>query len=252
MCTVTVIPWQPNSAKQTPSTGFRLACNRDESRNRPLALPPQTRNYGSRRAILPIDPISDGTWIAVNDRGLVMTLLNVYEQQPGLGHAVRNPNWRSRGVIIPELLGADSALDAAKACGRLIAIEFPPFRLIIVDRSSIVEARSNGTELSFAQQPLRTNPVMFTSSGIGDQIVDGPRRKLFEEMFFDTVDFGATQDAFHRHSWPDRTHLSVCMSRPEAMTVSNTVVEVSSDRVRLRYVGAAPDQPVEKELTLVS
>ncbi len=43
------------------------------------------------------------------------------------------------------------------------------------------------------------------------------------------------QDALHRHRWPDRAHLSICMSRPEARTVSITCVEIDADQVRLHY-----------------
>src|SRR5262249_11399645 len=68
MCTVTVVP--------TPGA-VRLACNRDEQRTRPPALPPQVRRFGRRWAAFPVDPVGGGTWVAVNDTGLAMTVLNV-------------------------------------------------------------------------------------------------------------------------------------------------------------------------------
>ena len=83
MCTVTIITVDsaaqcaPDSGSAARGKGIRLACNRDELRTRPAALPPIIRTFGNRKAIMPVDPISNGTWIAVNDAGIAATLLNV-------------------------------------------------------------------------------------------------------------------------------------------------------------------------------
>jgi hypothetical protein len=61
MCTVTVIPL---------SFGIRVACNRDESRERPAAMSPELRIFGGNQALLPIDPTGGGTWIAASEAGL--------------------------------------------------------------------------------------------------------------------------------------------------------------------------------------
>ena len=55
----------------------------------------------------------------------------------------------------------------------------------------------------------------------------------------------AQQAAFHPHGWPDRPHLSVCMGRQDARTVSHTLVSLSPDQVALRYHPDAPDRPAE-------
>src|SRR5262249_13957501 len=72
MCTVSIV-----ALNEPGNRRLRLACNRDELRSRPAALPPLVRNCDERQAIMPIDPVSDGTWIAVNDAGIAATLLNV-------------------------------------------------------------------------------------------------------------------------------------------------------------------------------
>jgi len=85
-------------------------------------------------------------------------------------------------------------------------------------------------------------PHFFTSSGLGDSVVDGPRRELFGEMFPLDGDWEAAQRAFHRHSWADRPNLSVCMRRPDAATVSCTTVEVCAEHVSLAYTPGPPDR----------
>lgn len=231
MCTVTIIPH---------GAGIRLACNRDESRLRPAALPPRVVAVGHRRALLPIDPTSGGTWIAATDAGLVMTLMNVYPQPYVPGEP---PSPRSRGTIIPALLAAATLEDACALATSLAVGEFNAFRLVMADRLSAVEFYSAGAAISRKPTVALDRPVLFTSSGLGDALVDSPRRALFTEFFATRHDWCERQDAFHRHSWPDRPNLSVCMRRPEARTVSLTIVELDSSMVQMAYFAEAPDQP---------
>jgi len=249
MCTVTIIPLTADHP------GTRLACNRDEARRRPPALLPQVRAYGSRRAILPIDPISDGTWIAVNDAGLTLTLLNVYQPMensdppsiPSLAASTTPAAaHRSRGTIIPSLLHLS---DAEQVMTQMRALadpaHFPPFRLVAVDARKVVDAHGDGNRVHLKTTTRGNTPLLFTSSGLGDHIVEGPRRQLFAEYFAAGENWLVQQDAYHRHSWPDRRYLSVCMSREKARTVSFTVVKVTAETVTLDYHPEAPDMPAE-------
>jgi hypothetical protein len=43
------------------------------------------------------------------------------------------------------------------------------------------------------------------------------------------------QRVFHRHAWPARPEISVLMSRPDAATVSRTVLDVSDGAIRMHY-----------------
>lgn len=222
---------------------------------RPAALPPELRPFGARTAILPIDPSSGGTWIAANDAGLCLTLLNVNpyvreREQPGEPHYQRP---FSRGAIIPRLLEFDSAATALRCAAELNPLHFPPFRLVLIDERDIAAIRSDGQALEIdpSERYSGTPATMFTSSGLGDALVEPPRRALFNAMFRDSADPIRTQDQFHRHSWPDQRPLSVCMRREEARTVSHTVVELRPDQVLFRYVPDAPDvgaTPIERRL----
>lgn len=234
MCTVTVVP---------VGEMVRLACNRDELRWRPAALPPWVQHFGDRRAVLPIDPTSGGTWVAGNDAGLAMTLLNVNSEKACATTPVRP---LSRGTIIPALLHCDTPLAAAFSALDLNPARFAPFRLVLVNRREVVEVHSDGSRLRLVWRIRLTRPHLFTSSGLGDQMVEGMRRQLFSEYFDRPWDWLARQDAFHRHRWPDRPHLSVCMHREDARTVSHTVVSLGPDRVTLTYHPDAPDQPAER------
>jgi Transport and Golgi organisation 2 len=233
MCTVTVVP-----TRET----VRLACNRDELRSRRVALPPRILHFGQRRAILPLDPASGGTWVAVNDAGLTMTVLNV-NQEDSRKDTTDPP--RSRGTIILHLLHCDTLVSALSRAAALDPTLCASFRLVIADHKELAEFRSDGRRVWVVCHTAIAEPLFFTSSGLGDHLVEEPRRHLFADLFSRPGDLIAWQEVFHRHHWPERPHLSVCMRREEARTVSHTVVSLGRDRVTLTYHPDAPDQLTE-------
>lgn len=243
MCTVTVVPIARGSWREW--AGYRLACNRDEQRSRSAALPPESRTISGRRVRMPIDPASGGTWIAVRDDGLSAALLNV-NPAPAAGPvesgAGRAGQRHSRGLIVPWLMECASAGGAFERACRIAAGDYPPFRVVLSDRSGVYEVRSDGRSLQSTPLGRPERPILFTSSGLGDAVVEGPRRELFDRWFSeDAARWPSEQDAFHRHRWADRPHLSVCMSRSDARTVSHTVVEVAGrGEVSMVYHGQWP------------
>ena len=95
MCTVSIVSHRD---------GVRIMSNRDERFDRAPALEPRTGALGSRTAAMPIDPVGGGSWIGVNDAGLMAVVLNRY------GGPVRpmSAAATSRGAIVPLALACDS------------------------------------------------------------------------------------------------------------------------------------------------
>ena len=254
MCTVTIVPFRPAGAAEdnedepaSPALGHRLISNRDELRTRGRAEPPKQRVADGAPVLMPRDPDAGGTWIAVGEHGLVLTLLNVNPRE-----AVKPSGpapTRSRGHIIPMLAGCTSL---GFVQGRLEGIApsvFRPFRLIALLDGRVLEAKSDGARIHYTEMAA-DRPLFFTSSGLGDHIVEPPRRDLFEEMVLaaetapkapaDDARLLERQRAFHRHAWPERPHVSVCMAREDALTVSCTEVDVLSDRIVMRHLDGPP------------
>lgn len=176
-----------------------------------------------------------------------MALLNLHDA-PWAGEPGALPP-KSRGVIIPRLI-LEGDVESAVALGRreLRPADYQPFRLVATDGARIAVFASDGNALKVAVEDLGNQARLFTSSGLGDTVVDAPRRGLFNAMLESGDPALFPQDAFHRHSWPDRRDVSVCMERPEARTVSYTTVDVSTAKVVLRYLADSPDKdppPVE-------
>lgn len=101
---------------------WTVAANRDERCNRPSA-PPRIIEESGRRILMPQDLVYGGTWVGMNDRGLLVALTN--RDDPGEHHGDR-----SRGLLVREALQLKYADDVA-ALARDTAAQYkhlPPRR----------------------------------------------------------------------------------------------------------------------------
>lgn len=223
MCTVTIIRTR---------AGLRLVSARDEQHVRPRSVPPTIIDASGLRAIAPIDPQGGGTWIGVNARGWVVTLLN------------RNPPDRSRpaagspsrGRLVTAALSARGPEDVERALRSAADAGTSHFRLIATDGARLIDATHDGQTMNVRTNTLGETPVMFSSSGLGDENVEPARRALFERWFAHagTDLWPDLQDALHAHGWQGARHQSFNMLRGDAGTVSLTDARIEGPHVRLR------------------
>jgi hypothetical protein len=166
---------------------------------------------------------------------MVFALLNANPGPFVWPKTARDPGSQpSRGLIITALAPSESVSDALGRARRLNAARFRPFRLLLLDSQQLIELWPDGARLRH-RRALLQGPIMRTSSALGDVAVQAPRRALFRRMFNDTTHPCSVQDAFHEHQWPGAESISIRMERPDARTVSRTVVDVDHDRLRLSY-----------------
>jgi hypothetical protein len=186
---------------------------------------------GGRQAVYPLDPDGGGTWIGINDTGLVVALLNHYGDTPRRAPDPR----RSRGIIVRGVLGCATLGEATIAAASLDLARFAPFRLVMLQHREVSVATALPARMEIAGLTIRT-PLLFTSSGLGDARVAGPRQRLFERLVLHRRgDWLAGQSRFHVHQWPGRPELSVRMERGDALTVSRTIVDVGPRLRTMRY-----------------
>lgn len=108
-----------------------VAANRDELYQRP-AVAMTILRAGPPRVLGGRDAVAGGTWLAVNDRGLVAGLTN----QPSA--AGRDPAKRSRGELPLAFAGYPSAAEAiASVPGRLNPADYNPCWMLVADRHSL-------------------------------------------------------------------------------------------------------------------
>ncbi len=222
MCTLSFLPVQ---------TGFRLAMNRDEKRVRIAALPPERFFVGERGVIYPREP-SGGTWLAVNDAGVCLALINWHRIK-------KEPLERieSRGQVIPQLIGASSSVQVERKLRAVPLQNLRPFRLIAAVSSEhmLVEFGWNLRALEVSKRPWRTHH--WFSSGFDERQAEITRRVVCGNAEPRTIKDLRT---LHRSHAPRRGPFSICMHRGDARSVSYGEVSVTASSVVMRYANGSP------------
>ena len=111
-----------------PDLPLVVAANRDEYLDRP-SEPPALRDGVSGPVVAPRDAREGGTWLGVNRARMFAGITN----RPA---AVRHSDRRSRGLLLMDALGFDSAVAAAEALERIPVGAYNPFNLLVADAES--------------------------------------------------------------------------------------------------------------------
>jgi len=222
MCTISFIP---------KDQGFYLAMNRDEKRSRSIALPPRIVTVAGCRAIFPREP-NGGTWIAVNDAGVCLALLNWHRIEREPAHKIT-----SRGQVVSELAVKLDSHDVADGLKNLRLKEIRPFRLVAIvpKEKAVAEWRWNLERLSEYKHPWSIQH--WFSSGFDEAKAESMRRRICEKTAADDID---RLRGLHRSHLPERGPFSICMHRTNAATVSYTEVTVENRNVTMRYKPGPP------------
>nr|WP_244995525.1 NRDE family protein [Halomicroarcula pellucida] len=122
VCTI-VLAWQVFEG-----TPVAFAANRDERVDRP-SEPPAVRHWGAR-VVAPADSEANGTWEGYNEHGLLAAVTNRWVDADLAGE-------RSRGLLVRDCLGHETAEDAARAVERATReAEYDGFNLLLADENA--------------------------------------------------------------------------------------------------------------------
>ena len=137
MCTLLV------ASRVWPETPLLVAANRDERLDR-ASSPPALREFGSRRVFAPLDLVAGGTWMGVNDLGLLVAITNRFQPE-----GPSNPEGKlSRGLLVQRALSLANARQAVDTISTILASDYNGFHLVMADTSSAWIVWSDGRELS--------------------------------------------------------------------------------------------------------
>lgn len=220
--------------------GYQLFFNRDERRERRSEVPPAVRTSAQTRFVAPLDGDFGGTWIAVNERGLALCLLNGFS---AAGYDANPPPraYTSRGMLPLSLIDSPSAANAAERVHALEPERFRPFLLVALEpgRGGFV-ARWSGSTLELENRPSTARPLV--SSSFYTEQVRRNRASVFENLIAGHGPASRTEAhlAFHRAHVPCAGPHSPCMHRDDANTVSFSRVEVDAGEIRFHYVSHSP------------
>jgi hypothetical protein len=207
--------------------------NRDEQRERPLARPPSEHLVAGCRTIYPSEP-EGGTWIAGNEHGVVLALLNWYALPAPAGSG--SP---SRGAIIPALLGSSTAGEAGIRIASLSMKTIKPYRLFTFSGHErlIVESRWDGARLEELCHPWIKRHSF--SSGF-DELRTTSIRAATCEQHVARISTKEELLDLHRSHHPEKGPFSLCMHRDDAQTVSCTLLEWNINQLSIDYIDGPP------------
>jgi len=253
VCTLTWTHAGGSKNPGTPGSTYKLWFNRDELRSRGAEIAPREDVTPSGvRYLAPSDSDAGGTWLAVNEFGVTIALLNGYRESKGPAR----DEWTSRGLLVrslADLRGTDAAWS------RLSPRALAPFRPAIVVITSpsapTLVARWDGRDVVI--DPLGERQLPLTSSSYEQDAVRASRQALYRESVSDMTPDGARPTpellaAFQSHVSADGpTPFTPSMAREDAATRSQCFVEVEAETIRLSYAPGAPhDTEYESVLSL--
>jgi hypothetical protein len=228
MCTLTVI-----ASKGT----YLMAMNRDENITRSEGIPPEIYELDRTRAIYPGDGYG-GTWFASNEYGIALALLNWNDVTP---HCTAAAKTRSRGQVIPALIGSRSLLGLHEVFGVSNFEGMMAFQLVGVfpSEQEIWEWHWDSMQLDFRVHPWESRH--WFSSSLSDKRAESLRGTACRNAQHES-DAGSVP-------WLRRLHashsggpgpFSLCVHREGVKTLSYSEVVVTLAAARMGHFRGSP------------
>lgn len=236
MCTVS---WSLEAERL--SLGF----NRDERKSRSPAQPPEIEKRDGVVFVAPRDPVGGGTWIAANEFGLCLFLLNNYD---AAARRFRS-DARSRGEIPLALAASRTHEGAMRSVAVLPHHAFNPFIVGIASPLAVALFSWDGEVF----RRLDTELSMYTTSSFRSEEVQAYRieeykKRLKEQRYLDSEQ----RFDFHTGKWADDPAFAPMMLRQESRTHSYTEVDVSKDWIQMKYFATLGDSRTLEEASVSS
>jgi len=208
--------------------GYKVFINRDERHDRPVERPPQIL-CDQHGVYGPVDPVSNGTWVAYNDRGYWGCLLNGYLEEEGHDYS----GYKSRGGVLLEILSQD---DPLLYIDQLDVSNYPSFRLVIGSYEAHKLFVWDGSE--YKEQDFHASynghAYFLSSSSWNQDEVIRIRKGLFENWVAQNEAPNGAMPDFHFSREPDMQSAPM-MHRSYSRTQSITALNVSKLGVKMDY-----------------
>lgn len=233
MCTLSWA-WRP------ARDGYDLLFNRDERKERGPERAPLEELLAGTRVVLPADGDHGGTWLAVNEHGLTVCLLNGYVASRGPAPQVP----RSRGLLVRDLAHHGAASELGEALATLDLTPYPPCVVLAIAPGAPAHwFRWDGLELAANEDADDLRPI--ASSGYDQPAAQRARAARYAEL---RREHGGVDRALLERFQCDHDRgpsaLTACMHREDAETRSQCRVAVDPETVELVHVPGPPCRTV--------
>lgn len=216
-----------------------VATNRDERLDRAFDAP--GRHWPQAPGVLAWrDRAGGGSWLGLNDDGVVATLVNAHDQLgPQAGKA-------SRGELVLRALAEPDAASAARAIGALPPARYRGFTLLVADRAGAYAVSGDGAATRV--EALAPGHHMLTPEGC--DVADAPRVRAYGEAFRaapppdpEAGDWESWTALLRRDDAEDPHHAMTVTTGDGFGTVASTLIGVPAGRGAAPVLLAAPGPP---------
>lgn len=166
--------------------------------------------------------------MAVNDAGMVLTLLNRYDV-PSF------PGATSRGRVIPSLVEAASLEDVQLRVEAASWEGYAPFALLALQDGEVLRWDWDGF-----YRETRPTKMPVTTCSVRTAEIEATRRHYWQSL--GALPGAPRHEAFHDWQNDHDPAVGVRMDRLDARTVSLTHAQVGPEEIRLTYRARAVDQ----------
>jgi len=222
--------------------GLHIFCNRDEQRAREPATPPSSGDRDGISYLAPRDGRAGGTWIATNEHGLAVCLLNHYPRPSPPPPA----NRVSRGELVLSLMGC-STVERAQALLQVgVLAAYRPCIVLLFFRPPGASQAALPERFAWDGSAVRHTVIERmrpqTSSSFMTKAVIDSRLAHFDQVPRSEGQTPLAEDllVYHRSHHPTKGAYSVCMHRPDAHTVSFTHLQIGPETATMDYTPLSP------------
>ena len=216
-----------------------ITSNRDEKVARPNAVEPKGYLVNNKNIIFPKDQKAGGTWYAITEEATVLVLLNGAAEK----HQLKPSYRKSRGLIVLDIISADSPIDAWET---IYLTDIEPFTLVLFQNKKLYQLRWNEVQKETISLDATQNHIWSSSTLYSKEIRD--KRANWFATFIDTKPEvnPAEMFNFHRYAEGDNKEHGLVINRnDELKTLSITQTVIDKNKVVLSHY----DLQQQKEFT---
>jgi uncharacterized protein with NRDE domain len=209
-----------------------VTMNRDELRTRKEAGVLHSKSTNDVRFFYPVDLASGGSWFGVNNKGVILALLNRYQ-------GPQTENAKSRGGIIPGALAQGERPAVQSWLQQLPYADYNPFDLFLISKKQVIHFTWDAEQYSSESIDFK-HWFMFTSSSLKTEEVLAYRQNLFKAW---SLEMGKKLTAseeilrgFHLIQFEGMETHSVLMEREKSHTRSVVQADLEGKQMQMRYL----------------
>lgn len=222
MCTVSWL---------TEGGDYHVFFNRDEQRSRSQSVAPAIHLIEQTQTLMPIDPDGNGSWISSNEFGLTLCLLNFYQGIKPQGELT------SRGLLLKALSAHQTVSAVDKQLHQGILNHYAPFSLLAFGYNESHQWVQKTWQWSGVELTIINLQSPFTSSSVEFEQVSQSRLSLARQQSTPMTVNDVIN--YHQSHQPSKGHLSVCMHRDDAKSVSFSHIHVTAQHINFSYKNAS-------------